>query len=275
MSAVHEQILQPGEFFIPKPLGRPTEKLGDTIDKIKYYRKQGNSIYNSIVKAAKDCDYYSNCIDNKIKMIIQKGFAYYWKSKDLPDNAILLPDKDRETCLACIKSIENNKSINKKLHPTDIFGDPIDSFNEDAFFADFVVVYNNKAVIIPFKMKIDNWTIDSENKILTLNDLKTSRKMCKYFMNPIFGSWSTFSYYRQFGAYSFVLKEYCKKEFGFNGNWTFDSNVFVVETTGDHNSACFNVPSTEIEKGLKEFEKLMKMIGYYTIYGYDEEVEFV
>ena len=52
---MHEQILQPGEFFIPKPLGRPTEKLGDTIDKINYYRKQGNSIYNSIVKAAKDC----------------------------------------------------------------------------------------------------------------------------------------------------------------------------------------------------------------------------
>lgn len=272
---MHEQILQPGEFFIPEPLGKPTEKLGETIEKIKFYRKQGYSIYNSIVQAAKDCDYYANNIDNKIDMIIHKGFSYYWKSRNLPNNAILLPDKDRETCLQCIKSIEKNKKINNKLHPIDIFGDPIKSFNEDAFFADFVVVINNKAVIIPFKMKIDNWTIDTENKILTLNDLKTSRKCCKYFMHPEFGSWKTFNYNRQFGAYSYILKSFCEKEYGFNEEWKFEANVFVVETTGEHRSECFTVPNFEIEEGFQEFENLMKMVGYYTIFGYEEEVEFI
>ena len=30
-----------------------------------------------------------------------------------------------------------------------------------------------------------------------------------------------------------------------------------------------------MESARSEFEKLMKMIGYYTIYGFDEEVEFI
>lgn len=274
-SGVHEMILQKGEFFIPEPLGRPTEKLGDTVDRIKYYRKKGCSIHDSIVQAAKDCDYYANSIEDKIDLVISKGFSYYWKSRNLPENAILLPDKDRETCLMCIESIEKNKEIMTKLHPTDMFGDEVPSFNEDAFFMDFVVVFNGQAVVIPFKMKIDNWTIDPENKILVLNDLKTSRKPSKWFMHPEWGSFQSFCYYRQFGCYSEVLKAYCAKEYGFDESWTFKSHVFVVETTGFHDSACFSVPDSEIKKGIEEFNRLMKMVGYHTLNGYEEEVEFI
>ena len=39
---------------------------------------------------------------------------------------------------------------------------------------DFVGIYDNKCVRLPLKQKIDNWTIDVENKILTLNDVKTT-----------------------------------------------------------------------------------------------------
>lgn len=273
-SGVHQLILEQDEFFIPDELGRPTEKLGDTIDRIKYYRKKGYSIYDSIINASKDCDYYVNTIDTKIHSIIEKGFEYYWKSKDLPDNAILLPDKDRTTCLACVKSILHNQNIMNKLHPTDLFGDEIPTYNEDAFFADFVVYYNGKATVIPFKMKIDNWTIDVENKILTLNDLKTTRKSCKYFMAPG-SSFETFHYARQFGIYSDILKRYAEKQYGFDSSWTFKSNVFVVETTGENSSACYSISNKLMDKGLNEFNKLMKMVGYYAIFGYNEEVEFI
>jgi hypothetical protein len=52
--------------------------------------------------------------------------------------------------------LQNNKLVQSILHPTDAFGDPIDSFNEEAFFADYVVTINGKACVIPFKLKIDN-----------------------------------------------------------------------------------------------------------------------
>lgn len=76
-SAIHELILQPESFELGPKCDKPTAKLGMTIDRVKYYRKQGDSIYNAIVKASKDCNYYVNQIDNKISKIIKEGFSYY------------------------------------------------------------------------------------------------------------------------------------------------------------------------------------------------------
>ena len=76
-SAVHELVLQPEFFALAAKCDKPSAKLGATIDRIKYYRASGESIYDSIVKASKDCDYYVNQIDSKIHKIIKDGFKYY------------------------------------------------------------------------------------------------------------------------------------------------------------------------------------------------------
>lgn len=274
-SCIHCAILEPEEFKLAPALNRPTAKLGDVIDAVKSYRKKGLSIYNAIKQASVDCDYYVNSIDSKISMIISKGFSYYWKSRNIDKNTFVLPDGDREKCLASIKSLKNNRLVQFILHPKDAFGDEIPSFNEEAFFADYVVICDGKACIIPFKLKIDNWTIDVDNKVLTLNDLKTTGKAASYFMNPEWGSLVKYHYLRQFHCYSEILKKYCAKEFGFNEDWAFKANVCVVETFGEHNSRCFKITEEMMESARSEFENLMKMVGYYTIFGYDEEVEFI
>ena len=274
-TCVHVATLEPEEFKLAPALGRPTAKLGDVLDAIIKYRRKGQSIYNSIVNACKEVDYYANCIDSKISTILEKGLAYYLKASKYDKDTIILPDADREKCLKSIKSLKNNKLVQSILHPTDEFGDPIDSFNEEAFFATYVVVHEGKACVIPFKLKIDNWTIDVENKVLTLNDLKTTSKPCAWFMNSEYGSMYKYHYFRQFYCYAEILKRYCEKEFGFDDTWTFNANVCVVETCGDHNSKCFRVTEKMMESAKPEFESLMKMIGYYTINGYDEEVNYV
>lgn len=274
-TCIHIATLEPEEFKLAPAIGRPTAKLGDVLDSIIKYRKKGCSVYNSIVKACKDNDYYTNCIDSKIRMILEKGFKYYIKASKYDKDTIILPDIEREKCLKSIKSLQNNKLIQSVLHPTDAFGDSIPSFNEEAFFAQYIVTINGKACIIPFKLKIDNWTIDVDNKVLTLNDLKTSSKPCAWFMNPDWGSMKKYHYARQFLCYSDILKKYCEKEFGYSDDWVFKANVCVVETSGDYSSRCFKVSNELMESARTEFETLMKMVGYYTIYGYDEEVEFV
>ena len=274
-TCVHVATLEPEEFSLAPAIGRPTAKLGDVIDTIRKYRRKGYSIYNSITQACNECDYYVNSIDSKIPMIIEKGFSYYWKSRHIKKNTFILPDGDREKCLASIKSLQNNRLVQSILHPTDAFGDLIPSFNEEAFFTDYVVLVDGKACVIPFKLKIDNWTIDVDNKVLTLNDLKTSGKRCVYFMNPDFGSLYHYHYLRQFHCYSEILKKYCEKEFGYDNSWTFKANVCVVETFGDHESRCYKITEEMMESARSEFENLMKMVGYYTIFGYEEEVEFI
>ena len=274
-TCVHVATLEPEEFKLAPAIGRPTAKLGDVIDSIVKYRRKGNSIYNSIVNACNDNDYYVNCIDSKIRMILEKGYKYYLKARKLSKDTIILPDADREKCLKSIKSLKNNRLVQSILHPTDAFGDTLPSFNEEAFFANYIVVYNDKACVIPFKLKIDNWTIDVDNKTLTLNDLKTTGKSVNWFMNPEYGSMAKYHYFRQFYCYAEILKRYCEKEFGFDDTWTFNANVCVVETFGDHNSKCFRVTNEMMESARSEFETLMKMIGYYTINGYEEEVNYV
>ena len=118
-TGVHCAILEPEEFEIAPALGRPSGKLGDVLDRVRYYRKKGFSIYDSIKQSCLDCDYYKNSIDSKIKFIIQKGLSYYIKSAKIKPNAIILPDGDREKCLASIKSLQNNKLAQSILHPTD------------------------------------------------------------------------------------------------------------------------------------------------------------
>ena len=70
--------------------------------------------------------------------------------------------------IECIKNKCFGGEIMDTLYPETVFGDKIPSYNEDAFFMDYAVMYKDKVVILKYKMKIDNWTIDTENKILFL-----------------------------------------------------------------------------------------------------------
>lgn len=216
-SAVHECLLQPDEFELAPKLNKPTAKLGAVIDEIFVNRKKGLSIYKSIHNACEKVGYYVSSIDKKIPFIIEKGFEYYWNRRkyESTKEPVFLSNSDYDVVNACLNSCNNNKSIMKKLHPTDDFGDLIESHNEDALFIDFIVTYKKKhCVTLPFKLKVDNWTIDYDNKVITLNDLKTTGKPVNWFMNPEYGSMNKYHYYRQMGIYSAVLWYYCQQNFG-------------------------------------------------------------
>lgn len=273
-SSVHELILQPETFTLGPKCGKPTAKLGATLDRIKYYRKQGESIYDSIVKASKDCDYYVKSIDSKIRFIIESGFKYYWNTKDYDENTILLSDYDYDCVKGCVDSVSKFRKIQNLIHPTDVFGDDIPVFNEDALFLDVLVTYKNRCIKLPIKIKIDSWSIDGESKTITLNDLKTTSGMVKSFMEREH-SFYNFRYYRQFAFYTMVLKQYLIREFGYNEKeWTFKGNVMVVNTR-DYYVDVFPVTEEHLKEGKEEYEKLLKMLAFYEMFGNDTEVEFV
>lgn len=272
-SAIHELVLQPESFTLGPKCAKPTAKLGAVIDRIKFYRKRGFTIYDSIIKAAKDCSYYTDSAESKVTKIIREGFQYYWNSKDFDDSVVTINDKDWEACVKCVKNVNNNTAIQNALHPSNLFVGDIPSYNEDALFLDVIVTYKDKYTILKLKMKADNWTIDEENKILTLNDLKTTSKPIRWFMNREYGSFYHYHYYRQFALYIYMLAAYCQKEYGYNHNWTVQGNVLVVNTV-NYETGCFKVNNQHIKEGQAEFEKLLKMVAYYELYGYKNDVEF-
>ena len=272
-SCIHELVLQPEIFSLAPKCKKPTAKLGATIDKIKYYRKKGESIYNSIVKASKDCDYYVNQIDSKISKIIKEGLSYYLISKDYDDNILTLSDRDWDTCNTCVQNVLSNQAIMSTLHPVDEFQDYLPSFNEDTLFLDILVLYKDKHITLKLKAKADNWTIDEDNKVLTLNDLKTTSHPLAWFMNKEYGSFVKYHYARQFALYKLMLESFCTKEYGYNHNWEFKGNVLTINTV-DFDSRLFKVNKYQFEQGKREFEQLLKMVAFYELFGYDKEVDF-
>lgn len=271
-SSIHELILQPEEFSLGPKCNKPTAKLGATLDKIIEYRKKGESIYDSIVKASQDCNYYVNQIDNKIHKIIKEGLSYYLAVKNYDSNTLLLSDRDWDVCSKCVENVSNNQEIQQALHPTDDFLDPLPSFNEDALFLDVMVKYKDKCCILKLKAKADNWTINEENKTLVLNDLKTTSHPINNFMSKT-GSFTHYHYSRQFALYRWMLEQFCIREYGYNRKWTFKGNVLVVSTvTGE--SKLYKVNYSQLKQGKQEYEELLKRVAYYEMFGYKSEVQF-
>lgn len=272
-TVVHAKMLEKETFSLAEKMQKPTSKLGEVIDKIIKYRKSGEAIYDSIKKACEEVDYYAESWEKKIPDIIKKGFAYYMKAKDLDENTFTLDDKNYEVVTSAIASLEANKTIMNKLNPTDIFGSPIKSYNEDALFLDFAVIYKSRVAILKVKAKADNWSIDEDGKLLTINDLKTSGHFIDGFMKES-GSLFTYHYYRQAALYRTMLEEVAKKEYGYNRNWNFEFNFLVVQTIGNYASACYRVSDVLLKKGKLEYEDLLKRVAAYKIFGEDADIEF-
>ena len=212
---VHEVLLQPEEFELAPALGLPTAKLGQVISEVYNLRKTDKtiSIKDAITTACLKVEYFVNSIPKKIPSIIEKGRVYYFNrymyDKSITSNKtqIFLSDADHKTVSDCLESCYNNPKIMNKLHPTNLFGDVIESHNEDAFFIDFLVTYKNRhCTTLKFKLKADNWTIDPEEKIVTLNDLKTTSKPVAWFMNEEYGSMSKYRYDRQMAKHKWPFK---------------------------------------------------------------------
>jgi len=254
----------------------------DNIEHFLHNNKKFDSFEELIRQAAVKADYYTTTINKKIDFIKSTWLDYFPKVQkvkaDTDKKAIILSDNDWEIANSCIKSLLDNQTIINTLFPTNVFGEKYDDICcEDAMFIDFIVTYKDKyCAILPFKMKIDNWNINDDTQIISLNDIKTTGKSVNYFMEPG-GSWDHYHYYRQLGVYMSILELYCNKELGLSTKtgWKFEANICAVETIPNYWSKCFKISDEELHRGIIEFTQLMKRVGYYEMFGYDAEVTFI
>lgn len=274
-TVIHSQLLTPGEFGYQHYMLKPNAKLGAVMDRTLKLANGGKITKELVKKACTDVNYYSdNLTDKRLEGILEKGKDYF-ATNDYNDNIYRLNDSQFNVVSSALKSCSKNPQINKLINPVDAFGDPIESHCEDALFMDFVGIYDNKCVRLPLKQKIDNWTIDVENKILTLNDVKTtSEKYILGFKTPE-GHFHSYSYYRQFYFYSQLLKEYCREKYGYDDSWTFKSNVIVIQTVDPFYTKVFPITDEDYEMGKVDFEHLLKQIVFYEINGWDKDAEFI
>lgn len=281
-TCVHSQILTPDEFELSDYEGKPSGKIGFFIEKIYENRKSGMKIADSIEKASIDAEYYVGKLTPKIlKNVYEKGFDYYCRLRDGEFDSkdgkeiYVLSKKMLDSARACINSINRNGPIQKILRQN-LF-EPKQYFNEIALFSDIEVTFPDGSThIIKFKGKLDSVVWDPEQKILYLNDVKTTSKCIDYFMDHVYdekvyeGVFSYRSYYMQLAAYSILLQKYFQEVLHIN-DYTLQSNIFAVETTGEYRSDSFRINNSYIEFGIQEFKQLICRLAWHEVNGFEKE----
>lgn len=269
-SAVHCMLLQPDEFHLSS-LDKPTGKLGLFINEIFKQRTNGKSIQEAIDIAKVDADYYVKSLSPKrVKTAMEKGLDYYIKrmhtsESEVGKELIYLSKPMREKFNHCMVSTRKDVKLMGKLNP-DYLIEPNESFNEYAIFCSMQVTLDNGDThIIKMKAKLDNFTLDHELGVLTLNDLKTTGKPAAYFMGNLVnmpdgevwmnGSFQKYHYYRQMAVYLWMLNAAIKYERKLD--YELKVNMLLIETIPEFSTRVCKVNGIHISKGLQQFKELI------------------
>lgn len=271
-SCCHELILQPESFFLVESVDRPTSKAGYMADELYPIFKERRITIEDGIAASDKISYYKGKYVDKHNSLMDKILPYLKARKEFEKNwndsrtPIYIDEKSRTNLKNCVKNIEENQLIQHLLHPEGVIEHP-ESWNEICYLIDIKAIFpDGKELILPFKGKLDNYTLDFETGRIVLNDLKTSGHYFKDFVK----SYYKFHYFRQMAIYSWILWLAYEK-LGFPEPPIINANMLVVSTIPPNESGIFIVNNKHIRRGLDEFKKLMKLVAYYERYGYDSE----
>ena len=267
-SAVHELTLQPEYFELAEDCGKPTAKLGAMADAL-YPIFVGRKVEaEDVIEASNTVDYYKGKMTNDLIKKVIESCTSYWENRskselniELAKERIYLDAKTMEITNACVEVLRNNEQVQKLLHPTGVLETPIIA-NEQAILMDVKAICpNGKETILHLKSKLDNYTIDLEEGVITVNDVKTLGKILPEFDGNI----EKYHYSREMAMYLYLLK-LCATKFHNLNNPKIRANYLVVSTIPDFYSKVQAVTYGEIVKGFHEFQTLLRYVAYQICY---------
>lgn len=262
-SAVHALVLEPDDFRLADTVNKPTAKLGMMADYLyKYFFINKTVTPEQVIEASDAVDYYKGKMnDVKIDNVLTSCWDY-WSQRVLYEaqlgdykNPIFLDNNSIQKCKGCVKSIQNNTTIQSLLRPADT-----EWKNETALFMDFLYTNGDKECILKFKAKLDNFTIDTFTDSIVLNDLKTTG----HYVDKFSESYEKYHYYRQVACYAYLLKLFAEKYYNIKTITSLQCNFLLVSTIPDYETSVFRVNIDDFTRGWEEFIKLMNMVGDVT-----------
>lgn len=263
-STVHELVLQPESFELSEDVGKPTAKLGMMADELYPTFINRDVTKEDVIKASDKVNYYKGKIDSNRFSEVVNSCKNYWNSRrnrelDLSQDKeiIYMDNKSIEIVKSCVEALNKNTKAQDLLHPKGLLETPI-SENEQAILLDVKAECpNGKEFILHLKSKLDNYTIDLENNVITVNDIKTIGKVVSEIDNNI----KRFHYSREFAMYIYLLK-LCAEKFYNLDNPKIRANYLVVSTIPNFYSKVRPVTYSEIREGFHEFRTLLKYVAY-------------
>lgn len=271
-SLVHQQVLQPEYFQVIDSVFKPTAKAGLMAEAL--YKNDGTTPTDDEIKSQSYIvGYYKDKLtENRIREFRQKA-GPYWRDryifeqnnpfKEGEKQRVYTDEKNFEILNNCLRTLSENQDIQKLLHPKGLIEDPV-VMNEHTILMDIKMeVPDYEPRVYKLKAKLDNFSIDTEEGIITVNDLKTTSRPAVQF-DPTF-----FSYQREIAFYSYLLKQITKKYYNIE-NPTIKGNFLVVSTIPEYNTLVYPMTPKLFKSGMMEVSYLLKCVYIMNvIYGYE------
>lgn len=268
-SLIHQQVLQPEYFEVIKDVFKPTAKAGLMADAL--YKTDGTVPTDDEIKSMSYIiGYYKDKLtSNRIKEFRDKAESY-WRDRFLFEQKhpvdkssnkkrIFTDERNYEILTNCLESLNKDKNIQKLLHP-----------ESTLIQNEYTILMNIKMEIPGFepriyklKAKLDNFSIDKEEGIITVNDLKTHGRPINQF-DPKY-----YSYQREIAFYSYLLKLVAQNKFNIE-NPIIKGNFLVVSTIPEYNTLVYPMTPKLFKMGWEEVKYLLKCVAYFNqVKGYE------
>lgn len=263
---LHQEVLQPGVFEIVEGVYTPTAKA--RLMALELYNPGKKPTDDEIKIASYKVGYYKDKLtENRITELRNKCNKF-WEDRTIYESAnpyvegdperIYIDEKTHGLLKCCLDSVNNNEEFNKLLHPTGLIEEPYSANEQTILMNVQIEIPGYEPKIYKLKSKLDNFTIDKEEEIITVNDLKTTSKLARDF-DPTF-----FSYQRELGMYGYLLKQCAKKFFNLE-NPKLKGNFLVVSTIPDYNTLVYPMTPQLFKQGFNEFRYLLQVMAYLNI----------
>lgn len=274
-TAVHQLTLQPEDYFLVEDILLPPGKPG-LIAEFASNSKGELPFDNTLIDYCKLVDFWGGNpsastfakLKEQIKPFIQDRAKFekeYYNThigKGFPKPLYLNPN-NMKRILPCLESVNNNSKIQNLLHPQDLLGNKLPSSNEKTILIDIEATMPGcDAVILHLKSKLDNYSVNDIENIITVNDVKTVSDL-DYFSQSI----TKYHYYREMGIYTWLLSRCATKFFNLE-NPKINCNFLVVETKPDFESKVTECNSGMLKAGMKEFSYLLRLVAYHLMHDY-------
>jgi hypothetical protein len=266
-SLVHEFSLQNDLFELAPDLMKPSAKLGAIADYL-YPSFLTNEIVpdNKIYEASDIINYYKGKMNEDKCSLVRGSCIDYWRARKQFESTYhtektleYADTKQIEIVTGCVNSLTNNQLVQDLLHPKNSLGLDVISENEQAILLDIQVdIEGAEPFIVHLKAKIDNYTIDQEANVITINDVKTCARDTIIFNEII----DLYSYNRELAWYAMLLNMCCEKYYNMH-NPTVKGNFLVVSTAAPFYSSVYPMNKQLFINGIQDYKHLLKQACNY------------
>lgn len=277
---IHAYNENPEDFLI-NDVNKPTTQL--QLDMIHYMYKRGytsNDYFDILEEAARAAGYKNKPKDLDFNQLGYLDFLH--QEKEFNESGYIITEKQKETILNCIDSINNNQTVQDELALINTENGEIKTYKEiwinfkilvkDVETIDeFTGQITNSDVILNCKALLDHLEIHYGFRMFKINDLKTCYNINKYEKSFI-----KYKTYRQLAFYRkavIALLQGKAEAFDKEGNRLeirkadkpFKSycHIIAIETDNNYISRVYPVQKEWIDKGNQEIEKLTGDIAWH------------